>query len=166
MPIIYPAEKYQARCHKLFKNYAQHIRMLLPDAVIEHIGASSIENAWSKGDLDIYVAVQINQFELCIELLCENLNFQEKLDTLRTHDLCMLESLNDDNVAIQLVVHHSQWCCLFLDFRDALRKSTQLVEQYNTLKQESSPLDMQRYRERKSAFIEKVLQNGHQAVKK
>lgn len=155
---FYPPEIYQLRCHQLFNDYAAHIRTYITQAEIEHIGASSVEGAWSKGDLDIYVAVPEAQFRNSIDLLCRHLNFQEKLDTLHTHDLCMLESLNHDDVAIQLVTQQSDWH-LFLDFRNALRQSKILLEQYNLLKCRSTQLDMQTYREQKSQFIEQVLKN-------
>lgn len=104
--IFLEPDQYQQRCTQLFNSYQKEISTLLPFAKIEHIGSSAIPNAISKGDLDIYVEVKSDQFEFAIEQL-KTLNFIEKQNTLRTHELCMLESLNDDDVAFQIVVSGS-----------------------------------------------------------
>lgn len=112
-------EKYQQRCAQLFNSYHKAICALLPFAKIEHIGSSAIPNAISKGDLDIYIEVIPEQFEFAIEQL-KTLNFIEKQNTLRTHELCMLESLNNDDVAFQIVVTDSVFT-FFLTFKNKLR---------------------------------------------
>ncbi|CAM3686628.1 hypothetical protein VIAQ111709_07315 [Vibrio aquimaris] len=42
---------------------------MLPDAVIEHIGSSSIPNAISKGDLDILVGINASELEKAVTRL-------------------------------------------------------------------------------------------------
>ena len=56
MPIMlfFQAQDYQPKCQQLFSSYKNQIIQLLPSALIEHIGASSIPSSLSKGDLDIY----------------------------------------------------------------------------------------------------------------
>ncbi|MFX6048520.1 GrpB family protein, partial [Acinetobacter baumannii] len=93
---------------------------------IEHIGSSAVPNAISKGDLDIYIEVKSEQFEFAIEQL-KTLNFIEKQNTLRTDELCMLESLNNDDVAFQVVVTDSVFT-FFLTFRNKLMSSPLLVK--------------------------------------
>lgn len=111
-------DQYQQRCAQLFNSYKKDISSLLPFAKIEHIGSSAIPNAISKGDLDIYVEVGPDQFEFAIAQL-KTLNFIEKQNTLRTDELCMLKSLNNDDVAFQIVVTHSVFT-FFLTFRNKL----------------------------------------------
>ena len=152
---FYSAEEYQPQCHALFEHYQSKIQALLPNAHIEHIGASSIPNAISKGDLDIYIAVTQAEFDEAISKL-HTLNFQEKSEMLRTNQLCMLESLNHDDVAFQLIVKGSEFES-FIMFRDSLRQSTELVQQYNALKRQSVGLNMQDYRQEKNVFIARVL---------
>lgn len=89
--IFLEPEQYQQNCIDLFNSYKKNISSLLPFAKIEHIGSSAIPNTISKGDLDIYIEVMSDQFEFAIEQL-KTLNFIEKQNTLRTHELCMLES--------------------------------------------------------------------------
>ena len=148
-------EKYQQRCAQLFNSYHKAICALLPFAKIEHIGSSAIPNAISKGDLDIYIEVIPEQFEFAIEQL-KTLNFIEKQNTLRTHELCMLESLNNDDVAFQIVVTDSIFT-FFLTFKNKLISSPKLVNEYNELKLQCSHLDPDQYRTIKSDFINRVL---------
>lgn len=148
-------EQYQQRCAQLFNSYQKDISTLLPFAKIEHIGSSAIPNAISKGDLDIYIEVMSEQFEFAIEQL-KTLNFIEKQNTLRTHELCMLESLNNDDVAFQIVVTDSIFT-FFLTFKNKLISSPKLVNEYNQLKLQCSHLDPDQYRTIKSDFINRVL---------
>ncbi len=111
--------------------------------------------AISKGDLDIFVGVEMGDFGLAIQRLM-TLGFQEKTDTLRTSELCMLESTSGDDVAFQIVVNGSEFEC-FLVFRDKLRKDSSLVQRYNDLKLSCEGLSQDDYRLKKSEFIEQVL---------
>ncbi|MEZ8786422.1 GrpB family protein [Vibrio splendidus] len=152
---FYPAEQYQAACYELFIRYEREIKKLIPNARVEHVGASSIPSAVSKGDLDIFVGVELGELEDAIERLT-TLGFNEKLDTLRTPELCMLESTSGDDVALQVVANGSEFEC-FLRFRDKLRANPALVKQYNTLKMSCEGWPQDEYREKKSDFIEHVL---------
>ena len=100
------------------------------------------------------MAVDAVDFDSAIVSI-SSLGFVEKLDTLRTHELCMLEALQQDDVAIQLVVKNSQWQS-FLIFRDRLLKNQNLVMAYNQLKQDSQYLTMDEYRFKKAKFIDSV----------
>ena len=150
---FFPSKDYQVHCQKLFEDYQSTIQKYLPHAQIEHIGASAIPNCQSKGDLDIYVAV--DNVEQAIATI-EQLNFKIKKNTLRTPQLCMLESQKSEDVAIQLVEKGSEFEN-FLHFRDKLSSNPKLVEQYNQMKLSCTGFTQEKYREVKSRFIEKVL---------
>ncbi|CCN38650.1 conserved hypothetical protein [Vibrio nigripulchritudo SO65] len=152
---FYQAETYQGICESLFLQYKPKIQERLPDAVIEHVGASSIPGTISKGDLDIFVGVEPQRLEKAVEIL-GSLGFQEKADTLRTSELCMLETTAKEDVAIQVVAKGSAFE-FFLHFRDKLRSDVSLVKQYNELKVSCEGESQKVYRAKKSAFIERVL---------
>ncbi len=105
---FYKADEYQASCENLYRKYELEIAALLPDASIEHIGTSSIPNAVSKGDLDILVGVNGKELENAVKLL-STLGFNEKSDTLRTPELCMLENSSGEDVAFQVVANGSEF---------------------------------------------------------
>lgn len=151
---FYSPSQYQALCDNWFQRYRKRVRVLLPEAVVEHIGSSAIPGAISKGDLDVYVGVNPQELESATRLLC-TLGFSEKQNTLRTPELCMLESKTED-VAFQIVAIGSQYDC-FLHFRDRLRSCPDLVERYNRLKRSCEGYEQEDYRRIKSEFIEEVL---------
>lgn len=155
---FYRAEQYQASCEDLFLRYEREVKNLLPNARVEHVGASSIPLAISKGDLDIFIGVESDELNAAIELLT-TLGFQEKADTLRTSELCMLESTSGDDVAFQLVANGSEFE-FFLIFRDKLRAAPSLVQQYNALKMSCEGQSQDDYRRKKSDFINHVLKNA------
>ena len=66
---FYPAEQYQTACHEMFARYERGIKKLIPNARIEHVGASSIPSAVSKGDLDIFVGIESSELEYAAEQL-------------------------------------------------------------------------------------------------
>ncbi|WP_315972804.1 GrpB family protein [Vibrio pomeroyi] len=111
---FYPAEQYQTACHEMFARYERDIKKLIPNARVEHVGASSIPSALSKGDLDIFVGIESSELEYAAEQLT-TLGFKEKLDTLRTPELCMLESTSGDDVALQVVGVYWLWWNLNVD---------------------------------------------------
>ncbi|AQA20114.1 hypothetical protein BST95_02605 [Halioglobus japonicus] len=134
----------------------QRIAVLLPDAVVEEIGATSIPGALTKGDVDIFVGVSEASFELSVNVLCSN-GFAPKVDTLQTDELRMLES-DDKNMdlACQVVVLGSRYD-FFREFRDRLIADPSLVEAYNEVKLGHIHLPHKDYRDAKAEFIERVL---------
>jgi len=147
-------DQYQKNCNARFDYYLFQVRRLLPTASVEHVGSSSVPGVISKGDLDILVGVEAHELEASVRVLL-TLGFQEKKNTLRTSELCMLESTSED-VAFQVVAIGSEFEC-FLGFRDRLRAFPDLVIQYNELKKSCEGLSHDEYREKKSSFIEHVL---------
>ena len=134
----------------------RRIQSVLPSAKIEHIGSSAIIGALSKGDLDVFVGVAVEEFKNSLEKLKRN-GFKVKKDTFKTSSLCMLETFDYEiDVGIQLVELGSEFE-MFLIFRDLMNSSKSLVEEYNDLKTKSTGLKPDDYRAIKSKFIEKVL---------
>lgn len=154
---FYDYETYIVKLAPIYKELFEGLSDLLPQARIEHIGASSTQGCISKGDLDVLVAVNKDRFKVSLEKI-KSLGFYEKKNTLRTHELCMLktEKYKGEDVAIQLIVRGSEFED-FIRFRNILRSCPDLLEQYNNLKKRSEHLDETIYREKKSSFITSVL---------
>lgn len=148
--------QYQPAIKRLFGEVAREVERQLPFARIEHVGASSIPGAVSKGDLDVFVGVARCDFRLSIALL-KQLGYSEKANTLRTESLCMLETRRfASDVAIQLVENGSPFET-FLRFRDLLQADATLLAEYNAMKRACEGLDADSYRRRKADFIEGLL---------
>jgi GrpB-like predicted nucleotidyltransferase (UPF0157 family) len=152
------ATQYQPGLLRLFESEKIRIQALLPKCRIEHIGASAIEGAISKGDLDLFVGIESNQFQLAIGLL-GTIGYLEYDGTPRTKSHCMLKKIeSEEDVAIQLVETGSEFE-FFIHFRDQMRADPQLVEEYNELKRKCTGMEPDDYRAIKSAFVERVLRS-------
>jgi GrpB-like predicted nucleotidyltransferase (UPF0157 family) len=155
LALLAPSQ-YQARAELAFRSIASQLSALLPRTRIEHVGASSIPGAISKGDLDICVLVASSHHQTTVDAL-EGLGYVIKTDTLRTPELCMLVSPRKDmDVALQVVSEGSRFE-FFLHFRDRLRAEPRLVAQYNQLKRRFAPSGPERYRRAKDRFIQRVI---------
>jgi GrpB-like predicted nucleotidyltransferase (UPF0157 family) len=153
---LLPPDQYQPAADASFKVIANRVSATLPDAQIEHVGASSIPGAYSKGDLDACVIVGRDRFAAALERLLA-LGYAVKADTLCTDQLCMLVPISQvEDHAIQLVEADSRFQ-FFLTFRDVLRNDPQRVARYNEVKLGAASQSEQEYRRAKSAFIAEVL---------
>lgn len=153
--LLTPAE-YQPSAAAAFAVIAERLMGALPGIQVEHVGASAVPGAISKGDLDVLVLVDAAGFDQAHAAL-KQLGFQEKPGTLRTAELCMLvPTAEQEGVAVQLVAKGSQFE-FFLTFRDALRAKPDLLVEYNELKERAATLGEDGYREAKNAFIRRVL---------
>ena len=153
--------QYQSGVAQLYEEITSDVGRLLPSARIEHIGASSIPGAVSKGDLDVFVGVEPEDLSKAVQLLVHN-GYVVKPDTLRDESLCMLEnSAHEYPVALQIVANGSEYE-MFLTFRDRVRQSKSLLKEYNQMKYLCEGMSENTYREHKSAFIDKVLKSQSQ----
>jgi GrpB-like predicted nucleotidyltransferase (UPF0157 family) len=155
MRLLQPSD-YQPALGAVFLDLSAEILSLLPDSRVEHIGASAIPGAMSKGDLDICVIVSETELEAAV-LKLKTKGYLSKADTLRTPQLCMLISPRQDmDIALQMTAEGSEFE-FFMLFRDKLRSDSKLVEQYNQLKIRYKDAEEDQYREQKSAFIQHIL---------
>ncbi|RYF30289.1 MAG: GrpB family protein [Comamonadaceae bacterium] len=158
MKLLEPAE-YQVAAENVFLQVRDEILHVLPEARVEHIGASSIQGSVSKGDVDICVIVDSLAHELAVSAL-QRLGYSVKADTLRTAELCMLESERQDvDLALQVVAGGSRFE-FFMTFRDALRSDPSLAAAYNEVKLKHQDMSAADYRAAKTRFIEAVLRNA------
>ena len=141
--------KYRSR----FVSLASKLSAILPHARIEQVGASWIDGAISKGDLDIFVDVKAGNHQQAGRLLDAE-GYTVKLDTHRDESLCMLGHA-DNAAALQVLANGSQYEC-FITFQDILNRDPNLVSQYNALKNRHQGANASTYRMAKSKFIQGV----------
>ena len=148
---------YQPALALRFDAVRRRLAAVLPaDAALEHIGASAIPGALSKGALDIGVRAPAAAHADVVQRLCE-LGYVPAQDTLRTDALCMLEWPGADEAhALQVVAAGSRFD-MFTAFRDALRAQPALVARYNQIKSNAANDTEDAYRAAKAAFIREVL---------
>ncbi|MDX5935188.1 GrpB family protein [Acidithiobacillus thiooxidans] len=150
---------YQSLASAAYESVVDELSPLLTDARFEHIGASAIPGAISKGDLDICIVVDALKHRDTVEAL-EALGYVVKTGTLRTPELCMLVSPRRDlDIALQIVAAGSEFE-FFMHFRDALLANACLVHQYNEIKRKFASFSPDCYRNEKAKFILSVLERG------
>ena len=153
---LFPPHQYQPEAEELFLTVREEIRAVLGDVRVEHVGSSSICGSISKGDVDMCVIVDAFAHAGAVAAL-EQAGYKAKPDTLRTAELCMMETARHDvDLALQVVANGSRFE-FFVTFRDALRSNPALVAAYNQVKLRHKNSPTAEYREAKAEFIEAVL---------
>jgi GrpB-like predicted nucleotidyltransferase (UPF0157 family) len=130
---------------------------LVPGAEVEHVGATAVPGALTKGDVDVLVRVGEPEFPSAVEALTGRYAIHQPHNWTPT-----LASFTDPEagelpVGIQLVVTGSEADRFFGPFRDALISSDTLLAEYNELKLRLDGLGYESYTEQKGQFIERVL---------
>ena len=139
----------------VLKHISSKCETLVPNARIEHIGSSSIPGALSKGDVDILVMVKADSFG----------GAKAALDSEFAHNPGMPPEENfvsysgthlGTDFGIQLAADLDDKFH-FLELRDRLIASTELLEKYNRVKTEHADKSMTEYRKAKSDFIHEIV---------
>lgn len=132
------------------------IGTILPGVCIHHIGATAIPDALTKGDLDVLLRVNRNQFTAAIDRLRSR--FSVKQPENWNSDFASFGSDTEFAVpvGIQLVVENSE-ADFFLFLRDHLLTHPEKLAEYNRLKLAHSERGMEDYRQAKNDFFKSLL---------
>lgn len=149
-------EPARDKAQALFERVRNWLAPLLPtDGDIRHIGATAVPGCLTKGDLDIVVRVPGQDFQQADALLAEH--FARNDGSIRTVSFSAFEDASTDpHLGIQLTMMDGPHDFFHL-FVEALRRSPELVSDYNTLKLQHEGSDMAVYRAAKDDFVERVL---------
>ena len=146
----------RSKVSAVFESLSATLTALLPEARIEHIGSTSIPGAVTKGDLDICVQVEPSAFPEADRILSERF-----ARNVGSHQSASLSSFVDNSppvpVGVQLVALGGNED-FFLQWRDLLRSSPEILKQYDQLKRRWHGRSHEGYREAKATFIEQMLQ--------
>jgi GrpB-like predicted nucleotidyltransferase (UPF0157 family) len=142
----------------LFEAVARELKSMLPaSAIVLHVGATAVAGCLTKGDLDIVVRVDRDDFVLAEERLAAA--FARNGGSIRTADFAAFE---DDgrspHLGIQLTIVGGRFDVFHL-FVQALRDDPTLVLRYNALKTRFDHGPMRDYRAAKDAFVSEVLRS-------
>lgn len=145
----------RADAEQLYRSVSQRLIRLLPTgSEIMHVGATAIANCLTKGDLDVMVRVEADQFGEARRAL-GSLFARGHSDT--TDDFASFEDCDAvPPLGIQLVAKGGAFD-VFERFRDRLNASPALLREYNALKRKHDGAPMDIYREAKDHFILRAL---------
>jgi GrpB-like predicted nucleotidyltransferase (UPF0157 family) len=154
---IRPAEDIEQAAREAYDEHRARIAELLPDAQIEHVGATSVPGALTKGDVDLLVRVAAGELDAAAAALGALYAVHQEENWTPTFASFVDPDPPGLPVGIQLAASGSAEDALFGPFRDALIRDPALLEEYNALKLRLDGEQYDRYTEEKAAFIERVL---------
>jgi GrpB-like predicted nucleotidyltransferase (UPF0157 family) len=145
------AEK--AYCHNRTR-----ILELLPKADVQHVGSTAIPGSITKGDLDIQVRVNSEDFEYAVKVLVTLYELNE--GSTRTD---FFTAFKDDSaippLGVQLTVVNSE-LDIFWKFRELLLANEQYRGEYDELKKKYNGREMDTYRTAKDEFFRRLMDSA------
>jgi GrpB-like predicted nucleotidyltransferase (UPF0157 family) len=150
------SEDLQPVVERILDGLGSSLRALVPDFEPQHIGATSIRGAVTKGDVDVQLRVTRERFPAIVELLTRHFAVKQPANWSSE-----FASFGDDDryalaVGIQVVViDASEDSFLFL--RDYFLRNPDALEQYNRLKVAAAPDGPEAYWKAKDAFLSGLL---------
>ena len=139
----------------LFECIENIILSLNSNFEVHHIGSSAIPGSLTKGDVDVNVRVEKDQFESIVKLFSKSFDVAQSENWNDTYASFTGRCL-DKNIGIQLTIKNSTED-QFIRFRNIMNENYILVQDYNNLKLSFNNQSMKKYRKAKEAFIVSVL---------
>ena len=156
------ADEIQDIARAAFDAHRRDLVALLPTENVEHVGATAVPGALTKGDVDLLVRVSERDFADAVLILRERYLVHQAHNWTRTLASFTAPGTSEPPVGVQLVVAGSDADGFFGPIRDALINDPALLAQYNELKLSLDGLDYESYTERKGVFVERVLRQANE----
>jgi GrpB-like predicted nucleotidyltransferase (UPF0157 family) len=129
---------------------------ILPDARVEHVGASAVPGAYSRGGVDVCVAAPPGAFDEALGVLCEAGYVPHSRDDGADRRVVLAAPHGDLPLTLRLIESGSAHESL-LRVRDALRADPALLARCNAIKIDAGPRGAGAYADAKAAFFADVL---------
>jgi GrpB-like predicted nucleotidyltransferase (UPF0157 family) len=157
---FHPERELRPSVAAALERHGAGIRAVLPDAAIEHIGATAVPGALTKGDLDLLVRVERPAFADAKAKLGSLYAINQPENWNQTFASFMELPKGEVPVGVQLVVADSADDRMLVSWRDQLLRNSELLDRYNRFKRGQVGADPDAYVEAKAKFIERILGGG------
>ncbi|PYZ97788.1 hypothetical protein CR205_04125 [Alteribacter lacisalsi] len=148
---------YREKANEIAKRHEKLIKSVLPAALVYHIGSTAVPGSLTKGDVDLQVRVSQKDFPEAREALAKI--YKVNQGSFQSSFFCAFEKEAEVlPLGVQLTVIASE-VDHFWKLTAFFQTHPEFTQQYNELKQTSEGLDMDEYRDRKSLFIDEILQS-------
>ncbi len=148
---------YQEVATAAYEDAELLLSSILPDARIEHVGASAVPGAYSRGGVDVCVAVPRGAFDEALGVLGEAGYVVRAQAEAEDDRLAVLAApYGDASTTLQLVETGSRHEAL-MRLRDALRADGELLARYNAIRIEAAAHGAAAYAQAKARFIADAL---------
>ena len=146
-----PEKHFRARVQQRFEELRRELLTIVPDADIEHVGSTAVPESLTKGDLDVQVRIGELEYSAAKERLCQL--YDVNVGGFATDDAISFQDYSSDpHVGIHLTVKGGS-ADIQHRFRDRLRLSESLRDDYDNLKRRFEGKSMSKYRDAKEKFV-------------
>lgn len=152
---FYNQREFKDNVEKVYFAQKERILHLIPNTDIQHVGSTSIPNSLTKGDIDIQVRVDQEQFTQAVEAL--SAVYESNEGSVKTNEFrAFKDDANIPPLGIQLTVKGSEFD-FFWKFRDVLLQNDKYRIEYDELKRSFEGFEMEAYREAKNHFFSRIM---------
>lgn len=130
------------------------LAVLLPGAIVEHVGATCHESSITKGDVDVALRVRADEFDDAVVALLSRYAAAQPQNWTATY--ASFSSTGLLPVGIQLAVVDSPDDFL-VPLRDLFSTRPDLLAAYDSCKRDAAPLGAKSYWEAKDRFLRALL---------
>src|SRR4051794_6734320 len=152
-----PAAELWPLVDRAFQRHSREIRMLVPSATVEHVGATAIPGSLTKGDLDMLVRVPAADLAHAAKTLRGRYAVDQPANWTETYASFSEEEEGELPLGVQLVAAGSLVDAAFSEIRRLLRARPDLVERANELKRRYQAGDPPAYANEKQSLLEGLL---------
>jgi GrpB-like predicted nucleotidyltransferase (UPF0157 family) len=146
-------EEIRERVAAIFARRREELEGLVPGARVEHVGSTAVPGSLTKGDLDICVIVEGEEFEPASRALAQRFRIHQPENWSPTLASFTAPLEDGIDVGVQLVPAGSPDERAFVGWRDRLRADPQLRARYDELKRRHRADGMDAYRAAKEQLI-------------
>jgi GrpB-like predicted nucleotidyltransferase (UPF0157 family) len=146
-------EEIRGRVAEVFARRRAELEAMLPGARVEHVGSTAVPGSLTKGDLDICVIVEGEEFERASGVLADRFEIHQPENWSATLASFTASSEDGIDVGVQLVPAGSADELHFTGWRDRLRADPELRARYDELKRRHQADGMDAYRAAKERLI-------------
>lgn len=146
-------EEIRERVAEVFARRRVELEAMLPGARIEHVGSTAVPGSLTKGDLDICVTVEGEEFERASRVLAGRFEIHQPENWSATLASFTASPEDGIDVGIQLVPAGSADELHFVGWRDRLRADPGLRARYDDAKRRHQADGMDAYRTAKEVII-------------
>jgi RimJ/RimL family protein N-acetyltransferase/GrpB-like predicted nucleotidyltransferase (UPF0157 family) len=149
-----PAEELRGAAEAALAAHRDRLGALLPGAEVEEMGATAVPGALTKGDFDLLVRVEEEEFPRAREALGTRYAVHQLENWSPTFASFKEDYSDAPHVGVQLVIAGSDDDRMLRATRDALRAHPDLLQGYNDLKRSYEGADPEEYCRAKTEFLD------------
>lgn len=145
-----PSEQIFEKAKRIFENQKRELKIILPEADIQHVGGCSIPGAIGKFDIDIQIRVAPEAFKSTVSTMTEH--YQPKHREIWTEELAVFCNNKNQLVDFMVTIIGSKEDD-FYRVRDAIIADKKLLGEYNNFKKGCEGKTYEEYRKAKNEFF-------------